>query len=139
MIKTMIIGNLTANPESRIVNVENGQMTVCNFTVATDRYVKGSKAVSYFRISCWNRQAENAMKYLRTGSMVYVCGVVSAHPYKSKNGELRASLELSAEEIQYLSSRQENTGTEQIPPPAAADADGFMNIPDGVDGELPFA
>lgn len=138
MNKTEIIGNLTRNPESRIVSTADGQLTVCNFTVAVDRYVKGKKLTAFYRVSCWNKNAENAMKYLGSGSKVYVCGVVSAHAYKSNSGEPRASLELSAEDIEYLSSRRDNTQEGQTPPPAPEDM-GFMDIPDGMADDLPFA
>ena len=133
MNKTLIIGNLTDNPESRVVSLENGQVAVCNFTVAVNRVVKGRKAVDYFRVTCWGTKAENAMKYLSKGSKVYVSGPVKARAYTDRNGTLHASLEVSAEEIEYLSSRQK---PEALPPPAP-DED-FMNIPDNIDGEIPF-
>lgn len=138
MTRTEIIGNLTGNPESRIVNTSNGQMTVCNFTVAVDRYVNGKKQTTFYRVSCWNNRAGNAMKYLGTGSKVYVSGVISAHAYISRNGEPRATLELSADDIEYLSSKKDSTPEEQLPPPVPAEA-GFMDIPDEIAGELPFA
>ncbi len=46
-----IIGNLTANPEARVVQGANGMNTVCNFTVAVNRVVKGQKATEYFRVA----------------------------------------------------------------------------------------
>jgi hypothetical protein len=71
-----IIGNLTANPKSRVVNTANGTSTVCDFTVATNRYVKGKKVAEYFRVTLWERAADNAMKYLTKGRKVAVTGPV---------------------------------------------------------------
>lgn len=141
MNKVIIVGNLTGNPESRVVNVQNGTATVCTFNVAVNRVSGGNKITDYFRVSCWNKRAENAMKYLTRGSKVLVTGPITARAYTGKDGEVHASLEIPAEEIEYLSSRSTGSGNaevQQTPPPAPTDADGFMQIPDGVDMELPF-
>jgi single-strand DNA-binding protein len=137
MNKLIIIGNLTGNPESRVVNLQNGPATVCSFTVAVNRSVRGNKTTEYFRVSCWNKQAENAMKYLTRGSKVSVTGPVTVRAYTAKDGTSHASMEIPAEEIEYLSSRQ-NTSSELPPPAPAASPDDFMNIPDGIDSEIPF-
>ena len=134
MNKIIVIGNLVDNPKSRIVNSEGGQLSVCNFTVAANRIVKGKRVAEYFNISCWGGRAENAMKFLSKGSKVYVSGPVSAHAYASRNGALQASLEVTAEEIEYLSSRR----AAETPPPAP-DQESFMHIPEGIDSEVPFA
>lgn len=139
MNKAIIIGNLTGNPESRVVSAGGRQAAVCSFTVAVNRSVKGKKITDYFRVSCWDNKAENAMKYLAKGSKVYVSGPVSAHAYTARNGAAQASLEIFAEEIEYLSSRQA-AGAPPAPemPPPAPDG-GFMHIPDDIDKEIPFA
>ena len=110
-----IIGNLTENPQSRVVNTGNGTSNVCNFTVATNRFVRGRKKTTYFRVSCWNKQAENAMKYLTKGRKVAVTGPVDASAYIDQADLPRARLEVQAEEIEYLSSRQDDG--QQAPPP----------------------
>lgn len=51
MNRLTIIGNLTHNPESRVANTQNGAKTVCNFTVAVNRIVRGQKITEYFRVS----------------------------------------------------------------------------------------
>lgn len=126
-----IIGNLTRNPETRVVNGTNGQATVCNFTVAVNRLVRGQKVTDYFRVSCWNRQAENAAKYLAKGRKAAVSGAVTARAYTTDNGEARASLEVFAEKIEYLSGGQDNGSQTQDAPTD----DGFVPVDDE---ELPF-
>lgn len=145
MLKIFFIGNLTANPETRFVDTASGQQTVCNFTVAVNRVYKGQKATEYYRVSCWNKQADNAAKYLSKGSKVAVtASSISARAYTDRNGEARASMEVPADEIEYLSSKSDDAQQGQTQPQGAtqtqppADADGFMNIPDGIDEELPF-
>ena len=143
MLKLIFIGNLTANPEVRYVNTANGQQTVCNFTVAVNRVHRGQKTTEYYRVSCWNKQAENAEKYLRKGSKVSVtASTISARAYTDQNGEARASMEVPADEIEYLSGRTGDAtrGTEQAgqPAPQPYGDDGFMNIPPGMDDDMPF-
>lgn len=115
MNKITIIGNLTENPESRVVNTGKGTSNVCNFTVATNRFVHGQKRTTYFRVSCWGKQADNAMKYLLKGRKVAVTGPVEASAYTAQDGSARARLEVYADEIEYLSSRQDDG--RQAPPP----------------------
>lgn len=147
MNKLVIIGNLTANPETRYVDTASGQQMVCNFTVAVNRVVRDRKLTDYFRVSCWNRQADNAAKYLSKGSKVAVTGPVTARAYQARDGSARASLEIPAETIEYLSSRNENSQDPAAPAHdqyaqqgqySQADIDGFMQIPPGIDEELPF-
>ena len=144
MLKLVFIGNLTANPETRFVDTASGQQTVCNFTVAVNRVHRGQKATEYYRVSCWNKQADNAARYLSKGSKVAVtASSISARAYTDRNGEARASMEVPADEIEYLSSR--NDGSQQgqpqqqsRPEQAPVDENGFINIPPGIDQELPF-
>ena len=145
MLKLILIGNLTADPESRYVDTANGQQAVCNFNVAINRFVKGEKKAEYFRVSCWNKQAENAAKYLSKGSKVCViANQIAARVYTTRNGENATSLEVVAEEIEFLSSRSEvdQTGNRQqeqsVPQPTPQRGDGFMDIPEGLQEELPF-
>lgn len=133
MNKATIIGNLTDNPQGRTVNTANGTQNVCNFTVATNRYVHGQKRTTFFRVSRWGKQAENAMKYLLKGRKVAVVGPVEASAYTAQDGSARARLEVYADEIEYLSSRQESG--DQAPPPQASNYGEFTEVDDD---ELPF-
>ena len=139
MDKTMVIGNLTADPVCRNVDTANGEAIVCNFSIAVNRYAGGNKTTKYYRVSCWNKQAENAGKYLKKGSKVYVSGTASARAFTNRDGILSASLEIDANEIEYLSSRQDASQNQEQPEPSPqTDPDGFMDIPEGAEDELPF-
>jgi len=133
MNKATIIGNLTENPAMRVVNTANGTQNVCNFTVATNRFVRGQKRATFFRVSCWGKQAENAMNYLTKGRKVAVIGPVEASAYTAQDGSARARLEVYADEIEYLSSKQDEGN--QATPPAAANYGSFTEADDS---EVPF-
>lgn len=127
-----IIGNLTANPKSRVVNTQSGTSTVCDFTVATNRFVKGRKVAEYFRVTLWEKAADNAMKYLTKGRKVAVTGPVEGRAYMGNDGQPKVSMEIrQVKEIEYLSSRQEDEGEYAVPP----QDDGFAPVGDD---ELPF-
>ena len=102
-----IIGRLCENPELRTTT--SGK-NVCNFTVAVNRRkkVEGQPDADYFRVSAWNQMGENCAKYLAKGRKVSVVGQVSARAYKTQNGEVRASMEVLASEVEFLSPRNDN-------------------------------
>lgn len=134
MNKIIISGNLTANPQTRLVDGASGTFSVCNFNVAVNRVVRGSKSVQYFRVSSFGKYGENAMKYLAKGSKVLVCGSVSASAYTDRNNKAQASLEVNAEYIEFMSLRHEEPQEAPAPQPSP---DEFMNVPDDI-GEMPF-
>ena len=107
MNKLTIIGNLTADPELRTTT--SGK-SVCGFTVAVNRRNKqeGQPEADFFRCSVWNQMGEACAKYLAKGRKVCVIGSVSVRTYTTQNGETRASLEVTAQDVEFLSSRNDN-------------------------------
>lgn len=97
-----IIGNLTKDPESR--TTPNGN-TVCSFTVAVNRRKKvdGQPEADFFRVSAWGKLGENCHKYLAKGRKVCAVGTVSVHAYTSQDGTAMASLEVFANDVEFLS------------------------------------
>lgn len=130
MNKLIIIGNLTRDPELR--TTQSG-ISVCSFTVAVNRRTKKDEhpQADYVRVSVWRELGEICAKYLTKGKKVCVTGAVSAHGYSDNRGEIRASLELNAEEVEFLTPRGADTKA-----PADADAEGFTPIDD--EDEIPF-
>lgn len=105
MNKTVIIGNLTRNPELR--TTQDGTM-VCNFTVAVNRRARGGQQeADFFRVTAWRALGENCAKYLAKGRKVAVIGPVSARAYTGNDGQTRATLELTADEVEFLTPRGE--------------------------------
>ena len=110
MNKIHLIGNCTADPELRTTT--SGK-NVCTFTVAANRRkkVEGQPDADFFRVSAWNALADNCAKYLVKGKKVAVIGSVSLHTYES-NGKTRASMEVVADEVEFVSPRQDNIDKE---------------------------
>ena len=103
-----IIGNLVRDPETRTTQSGN---SVCSFTVAVNRRKTnpdGSHDADFFRVSAWNQLGENCQKYLGKGRKVCVVGTVSAHAYTTQDGKAGASLEVMANNVEFLSARGES-------------------------------
>ena len=124
--KIFIIGNLGRDPEMRYT--PSGQ-AVTNFSVATNRQYTDSngqrvKETIWFRVSTWGRLAENCNQYLRRGSKVLVEGRITADPatggpriWTRQDGTVGASFEISANNVQFLSTRAEEEAYQQSQPP----------------------
>ena len=84
--------------------------SVCNFTVAANRKkkIEGQPEADFFRVSAWDQLGENCGKYLAKGRKVAVVGSVSVRTYDTQSGEHRASMEVQAQEVEFLSSRNDN-------------------------------
>lgn len=120
MNKLTIIGNLTKDPELR--TTPDGT-SVCNFTVAVNRRKSNGQQpeADFFRVSAWRGLGENCAKYLSKGRKVCVVGPVSVRTYTTQDGRAGASLEVIAEEVEFLSAaeapepkRDAQTGYEQV-------------------------
>lgn len=120
MNKLTIIGNLTKDPELR--TTQDGT-SVCNFTVAVNRRkANGQKPeADFFRVSVWRGMGENCAKYLSKGRKVCVIGPVTVRTYTTQDGKSGASLEVTADDVEFLSSaessepkRDAQTGYEQV-------------------------
>lgn len=103
MNKAFIIGNITKNPELRVTP---GGISVCSFTVAVDRRRREETEADYFRVTAWRDQAESCGKYLKKGNKVSVVGSVSVSTYQDRNGTTRASLDLQAQDVEFLSPKE---------------------------------
>lgn len=100
-----IIGNLTGDPVSR--TTQSGK-TVCTFTVAVNRRRKGDgqQEADFFRVSAWGQTGENCQKYLTKGRKVCVSGPVSCSAFAKQDGTPGASLDVFANEIEFLSPKE---------------------------------
>ena len=122
MNKLTIIGNLTRDPELRTTSTG---VNVCDFTVAVNkkqtqeqRQQNVQPQADFFRVSAWRERGEICAKYLAKGRKVCVIGPVSVRTYTGNDGVVRASLEVTADEVEFLSSRQDGEAA-----PAAAGSD----------------
>lgn len=135
MNKLTIIGNLTRDPELRTTT---SGVNVCSFTVAVNRKRTQNQQqpeADYFRVTAWRERGEICAKYLAKGRKVCVIGPVSVSTYTGNDGNTRANLEIMAEEIEFLSSRQETH--EQAPEPVRDPQTGMEQVEMDTD-DLPF-
>jgi single-strand DNA-binding protein len=125
--KIFLIGNLTFDPTSK--TLDSGH-TVCSFTVACNRR-KVSQNTSqpdadFFRISAFDKKGEACQKYLSKGKKVAATGTVSARAYEAKDGSgPRASLEVMADDVEFLSNKSDSAHepSDAAEPSAAAATD----------------
>ena len=130
-----IIGNLTRDPELRSTSAG---IPVCSFTLAVNRRKAGAEAgqpeADFFRVTTWRQMAENCARYLVKGKKVAVVGAVSLNTYTAKDGNTKASLEVNADEVEFLGGNRsdaDDTGLKYEPVPQ-----GFTPVDPGSD--LPF-
>lgn len=145
MNKVILMGRLTRDPEVRYSQGENA-MAVARYTLAVDRrFNRNNDDQTADFISCvaFGRQGEFAEKYLHKGTKIAVTGRIQTGSYTNKDGVRVYTTEVVVEDHEFAESKN-STGTgdggyapANRPAPAAA-GDGFMNIPDGIDEELPF-
>lgn len=142
MNKIFIIGNLTHDPEMRTTS---SGVSVCSFSVAVTRRFApqgGERQTDFFRVSAWRQLGEVCSKYLAKGRKVAVVGELQARTYQANDGVTRMSLEISADEVEFLTPKgqQDEAGYSSGNMPKAMaspleDLSGFENIKED---ELPF-
>lgn len=146
MNKVILMGRLTRDPEVRYSQGENAT-AVARYTLAVDRrFNRNNDDQTADFISCvaFGRSGEFAEKYLHKGTKIAVTGRIQTGSYTNKDGVRVYTTEVVVEDQEFAESKNsagnaDNNGFAPAgrPAPAAA-GDGFMNIPDGIDEELPF-
>ena len=138
MNKSILIGRLVRDPEVRYSQGQNS-IAVARYTPAVDRkYKKEGEATADF-ISCvaLGKNGEFAEKYLRQGVKIAVTGRIQTGSYTNKDGVKVYTTDVVVEEHEFCESKSSSSSNESHTP-APTDENGFMDIPDGIDEELPF-
>ena len=146
MNKVILMGRLTRDPDVRYSQGEN-TTAVARYTLAVDRRFRrdGDATADFIGCVAFGRQAEFAEKYLRQGTKIAITGRIQTGSYTNRDGQKVYTTDVVVEEQEFASEHaggfqpQNNSNPFQsAPAPSAAAGDGFMNIPDGIDEELPF-
>ena len=146
MNKVILMGRLTREPEVRYSAGENS-LAIARYTLAVDRRFKRDGEATADFISCvvFGKQAEFAEKYFRQGIRIVVSGRIQTGSYTNRDGVKVYTTEVVVEEQEFAESKavsdsHVNRSASQPAAPDMADssAEGFMNIPDEIGGELPF-
>lgn len=139
----ILLGRLTRDP-SISYSQSGDNMAIARFTMAVDRRGRqqdNQQTADFIGCVCFGRQAEFAEKYLRQGSKIAVTGRIQTGSYTNRDGQKVYTTDVILDDIEFAESK--NTGNRDEynapsrPEPSSA-GDGFMNIPDGIDEELPF-
>lgn len=151
MNKVILMGRLTRDPEVRYSAGENS-MAIARYTLAVDRRFKRDGEATADFISCvaFGRAAEFAERYFRQGIRIVVSGRIQTGNYTNRDGKKVYTTDVVVEEQEFAENKNSAAGNSNTQSNMAAgqqsenqgvsvDADGFMNIPDGIDEELPFS
>ena len=147
MNKVILMGRLTRAPEVRYSQGENAT-AVARYSLAVNRRFKraGEPDADFFNCVAFGKQAEFVERYLRQGTKMVVCGRLQTGSYTNRDGVKVNTVDIVVEEQDFAESKANSSAPSNnsyqaspAPSPSADIGDGFMNIPDGIDEELPFS
>lgn len=146
MNKVILIGRLTRDPDIRWSQGQD-QTCIARYTLAVDRRIKkeGQQNADFISCVAFGRQAEFAEKYLYKGIKLAVTGRIQTGSYTNREGNKVYTTDVIVEGQEFVESKATNAEHAEsdqqnadAPAPGGEVGDGFMNIPDGIDEELPF-
>lgn len=143
MNKVILMGRLTRDPEIRYAQNENGT-AVARYSLAVDRRFKrdGEQDADFIGCVVFGKGAEFAEKYLAKGMKIVVTGRIQTGSYTNKEGQKVYTTDVVVEEQEFAESKAASQGNgggyQNAGSNNSTSGDGFMNIPDGIDEELPF-
>lgn len=139
MNKAILIGRFTRDPEVRYTD---GGSSIARFTLAVDRRYKqeGGQTADFIGCIAFGKTAEFVEKYFKQGMKIVVEGRIQTGSYTNKDGVKVYTTDVVAENVEFAESKASGGGQADYSPQYTPSSigDGFMNIPDGIDEELPF-
>ena len=147
MNKVILMGRLTKDPEVRYSQKGNDPMAVPKYTLAVDRrFSRGGngsdqQTADFIRCTAFGKAGEFAEKYFHKGTKIAVTGRIQTGQYQDKDGKTVYTTDVIVEDQEFAESKNAGgNGNYQAPDSFAAPAgdDGFMNIPGGIEEEIPF-
>lgn len=139
MNKVILIGRLAADPEVRYSQGENAT-AIARYRLAVDRRYKreGEQTADFISCVAFGKNGEFVEKYLHKGTKIAISGRIQTVSYTNKDGQKIYTTDVVVEEHEFCESKSAGSAT-GASPYSQADENGFMNIPDGIDEELPFS
>lgn len=144
MNKVILMGRLTRDPEMRYAQNENGT-AVARYTLAVDRRGRrdGEQSADFISCVAFGKAGEWAEKWLRKGIKIAIIGRIQTGSYTNREGQKVYTTDVVIEEQEFAESRAASEGNSQSQQRQQSQqeqsaGDGFMNIPYGIDEELPF-
>lgn len=138
MNKAILMGRLTRDPEVRCASGNN--LAIVRYTLAVDRrfHRDGEATADFINCVTFGRAAEFAEKYLRQGTKIAVSGRIQTGSYTNRDGHKVYTTEIVVEEQEFAEGKNSGSGSSHPQPAPETDPDGFMNIPEGIEEEMPF-
>jgi single-strand DNA-binding protein len=135
MNKVILMGRLTRDPEVRYSQSEQST-AVGKFSIAVDRRFKrqGEVDTDFFNCVAFGKQGEFVEKWLKQGTKIVLTGRIENNNYTNKEGQKVYTVQITVEEIEFAESK----GSQEVQQPIQ-ESNGFINIPTGLEEELPFA
>ena len=148
MNKVMLMGRLTRDPEVRYSQGET-PIAIARFTLAINRRGRqqddAQPSADFISCICFGKIAEVVEQYCRQGMKIAITGHIQTGSYTNRDGQKVYTTEVVLEELEFAESKHAQAGntaasggTTTRPEPRTTNGDGFMNIPDGLDEELPY-
>ena len=146
MNKVILMGRLTRDPEVRYTQGDNAS-AVARFSLAVDRRFKkdGEQTADFINCVAFGKTGEFIEKYGRKGTKFVVEGHIQTGSYTNKDGQKVYTTDVVVEQVEFAESKaasgqngNQSSSAPTRPEPASAYSNGFMNIPDSIDEELPF-
>ena len=141
MNKVILMGRLTRDPDVRYSQGETS-MAVARYTLAVDRRGRrdGEQSADFISCVAFGKAGEWAEKWLRKGIKIAITGRIQTGSYTNREGQKVYTTDVVIEEQEFAESRAASEGNSQNQQRQQEQSagDGFMNIPDGIDEELPF-
>lgn len=142
MNKVILMGRLTRDPEVRYSQSEQAT-AIARYTLAVDRRFKrdnDEQTADFINCVAFGRAGEFAEKYFHKGIKIAITGRIQTGSYTNKEGQKVYTTDVVVEEQEFAESKNASGGGESSGGGYAGNSagDGFMNIPDGIDEELPF-
>lgn len=140
MNKVVLMGRLTKNPDIRHTQASPA-MCIARYTLAVNRRIRkeGEQAADFISCVAFGKAGEFAEKYLRQGTKVAISGRIQTGSYTDREGTKRYTTDVIIEEQEFAESKgsSERRG-EPAPAAVPTHEEGFMDIPEGLEEELPF-
>ena len=140
MNKVILMGRLTRDAEIRYSQGENS-MAIARFSLAVDRRFRkdGEQSADYINCIAFGKTAEFFERFGRKGTKFVIEGRIQTGSYTNKDGQRVYTTDVVVENTEFAESKSNNqSGNSSQNTSVPSSDDGFMNIPDGIDEELPF-
>ena len=139
MNKVYLIGRLAADPDVRYSQGETST-AIARYRLAVNRRFKreGEQEADFISCVAFGKNGEFAEKYLKKGMKIAVAGRIQTGSYTNQEGQKVYTTDIVVEEHEFCESKGTGESNTAPAPSYPTDSDGFMNIPDGIDEELPF-